>query len=45
MACATSVYHTYCLGHWDDENEGTKTSNETVDHFSFFRLYPFMTSE
>ena len=23
----TSVYDTYCLGHWNEENEKTKTSN------------------
>ena len=37
---ATSLIHvkiaraTYCTGHWDKENERTKTSNLIVDHFS-----------
>ena len=30
---ATSAYDTYCLGHWNDENEGTITSNLIVNHF------------
>ena len=34
IKCATSVYDTYCLGHWNDENEETKTSKLTADHFS-----------
>ena len=50
IARATSVYDTYCLGHWNDKNEGTKQSNWIVDHFplTLFNLslkVPFMTSE
>ena len=33
MACATSVYDTYCLGYWNEENERAKPSNQIVDHF------------
>ena len=29
------VYDTYCLEHQNKENERIKTSNLTVDHFSF----------
>ena len=34
IARATSVYGTYCLVHWNAENERTKISNWIVDHFS-----------
>ena len=35
IACTNSVYDTYCLGHWNEENERrNKTSNLIVDHFS-----------
>ena len=35
IACITSVYDTYCLGHWNEENTGNKkTSDWIVDHFS-----------
>ena len=27
-------YDTYCLGHWNEENERTETSNWMADHFS-----------
>ena len=27
IAHPTSVYNTYCLGHWNEENERSKTSN------------------
>ena len=29
----SSVYGTYCLGYWNEENERAKTSNWTVEHF------------
>ena len=35
IAHTTSVYGTYCLGHWNEENKRkSKTSNLIVDHFS-----------
>ena len=34
IACATSVYDTYYLGHLNEENERTKASNLRVYHFS-----------
>ena len=35
IAHATSLFDTYCLGHWNEENKRkTKASTLTVDHFS-----------
>ena len=34
IACATSIHETYCLGHWNEENKITKTSNQLADDFS-----------
>ena len=27
-ACTTSIYDTYCLGHWNEENQQKKHQNE-----------------
>ena len=42
MACATSVYDTYCVGYWNEENERAKPSNQIVDHFFFNLCKPFL---
>ena len=34
IARATFAYDNYCLRHWNEENERTKTSNWVADHFS-----------
>ena len=34
IARAISIYNTYCLGHWNEENERTKTLNSIVYHFT-----------
>ena len=33
VARPSSVYGTYCLGYWNEENERAKTSNWTVEYF------------
>ena len=34
MARTTSANDTFCLGHWNEENKRTKTSNSIVYHFT-----------
>ena len=35
IACVTSVYDTYCLGHWNEESHG-KNKNIKLNSWSFF---------